>query len=545
MMGSEIAPDTVLFTNGRILTKADVGLDAQPIFSESMLVKDGVISDIGSVKDLTAKYQQDGGMSTRDLEGQTVLPGFIDGHMHLLLLGQSLQKVVLDECKSFDEIRDTLRSYAKKNPDEPRILARGWMLDLTPNGVNTAMLDEIDARPIYINSMDLHSIWCNSSALAEMGVADMSDPVGGTIERDENGKLTGLLSEGAAVGIAWPFLSDAMSKAEKVECIASALDVYTASGYTGLVEMAMDETSWDALLTLRAERPDLAMRTTAYWLVLPDSEAACLKQVDRAVELKKQYNKLNSPDLCITGIKLICDGTIDACTAHVSRPYANGLSPDPLWSKALLEAVVRHAVASGLQIAFHAIGDAAIRMAVDAVEAYAAPDSRHRIEHLEFSAPEDAKRLGALGITASIQPVHCDPVLLRDWPRLIGSHRCERAMAYREFADNGALLAIGSDSPTAPYNPLHNLYTATTRRSAREPESTNTVNEHFRLGVCEAVSAATLGAAKSVFAEDRVGILDVGKIADFVVVGMEWDAKSLLKAEVKETWFGGKRVWSK
>ncbi|KAH7176545.1 amidohydrolase family protein [Dactylonectria macrodidyma] len=545
MMASGTTPITLLFTNGRILAKADVGFEAQPTFAESMLVKDGIISDIGSAKDLSAKYQQDGGISTQDLEGQTVLPGFIDGHMHLLLLGQSLQKVVLDECKSFDEIKDTLRSYARKNPNEPRILARGWMLDLTPNGVNTAMLDDIDPRPIYINSMDLHSIWCSSSALAEMGVADMPDPVGGTIGRDENGKLTGLLSEGAAVGIAWPFLSDAMSKKEKVDCIGSALDVYTASGYTGLVEMAMDETSWDALLTLRTERPDLAMRTTAYWLVLPDSEAACLKQVDRAVELKKQYNKDNSPDLCITGIKLICDGTIDACTAHVSRPYANGESPDPLWNKDLLEAVVKHAVASGLQIAFHAIGDAAIRMAVDAVEAYAAPGSRHRIEHLEFSAPEDAKRLGALGITASIQPVHCDPVLLRDWPRLIGSHRCERAMAYREFADNGALLAIGSDSPTAPYNPLHNLYTATTRRSAREPESLNTVNEHFRLGVCEAVSAATLGAAKSVFAEDRVGSLDVGKIADFVVVGMEWDAKSLLKAEVKETWFGGKRVWRK
>ncbi|KAH8677039.1 amidohydrolase 3 [Ilyonectria robusta] len=544
MMRSETAPATVLFTNGRILSKADVGLNAQPTFAESMLVKDGIISDIGSAVNLTAKYQHDNGISVRDLEGKTVLPGFIDGHMHLLLLGQSLRKVVLDECKSLEEIRDTLRSYAKENPQLPRILARGWMLDLTPDGVNTAMLDDIDPRPIFIDSMDLHSVWCNSPALDALGVADMPDPMGGTIGRDENGKPTGLLSEGAAVGIAWPYLSQAMTKTEKMETIMSALKIYTASGYTGLIEMAMDEVVWDALLTLRAEQPELAMRITAYWLILPDSEAACRKQVERVVELKEKYNRANSPDLCITGIKLICDGTIDACTAHVSKPYSNGLSPDPLWTKDGLEAVVKQAVASGLQIAFHAIGDGAIRMAVDAIEAHAAPNSRHRIEHLEFSAPEEAKRLGELGITASIQPVHCDPVLLRDWPRLIGSHRCERAFAYREFADNGALLAIGSDSPTAPYNPLHNLYTATTRRSAREPESTNTVNEHFRLGVCEAISAATLGAAKSVFAEDRVGSLDVGKAADFVVVGMEWDAKSLLKAEVKETWFDGKGVWS-
>ncbi|KAF7542220.1 hypothetical protein G7Z17_g11771 [Cylindrodendrum hubeiense] len=543
-MGSEIVPVKVLYTNGRILAKADVGLDAQPTFAESMLVQNGIVAEIGSSGNLKAKYQHDDGVSIRDLEGKTVLPGFIDGHMHLLLLGQSLRKVVLDECKSLEEIRDTLRSYARENPHLPRILARGWMLDLTPDGVNTSMLDDLDPRPIFIDSMDLHSVWCNSPALAELGVADMPDPMGGTIGRDENGKLTGLLSEGAAVGIAWPFLSQAMSKTEKMESIMSALDVYMASGYTGLIEMAMDEVVWDVLITLRAERPELAMRITAYWLILPDSEAACLKQVDRVIELKAKYNVDTSPDLCITGIKIICDGTIDACTAHVSKPYSNGLLPGPLWTNDGLESVVKHAVASGLQIAFHAIGDAAIRMAVDAIEAHAAPNSRHRIEHLEFSAPEEAKRLGALGITASIQPVHCDPVLLRDWPRLIGSHRCERAFAYREFADNGALLAIGSDSPTAPYNPLHNLYTATTRRSARDPGSQNTVNEHFRLGFCEAISAATLGAAKSVFAEDRVGSLDVGKAADFVVVDMEWDAQSLLKAKVKETWFGGKRSWS-
>ncbi|RSL49160.1 hypothetical protein CEP54_012546 [Fusarium duplospermum] len=181
--------------------------------------------------------------------------------------------------------------------------------------------------------------------------------------------------------------------------------------------------------------------------------------------------------------------------------------------------------------------------AINVLETHTKPGSRHRIEHLEFSAPEDAKRLGSLGITASIQPVHADPMILVDWPRLIGTHRCKRAFAYRDFADFGALLAIGSDTPTAPWDPLKNLYVATTRRSARQPEWTTTVNENFRLGLCEAVTAATLGAAKSVFAEERVGSLEVGKAADFAGLNLEWDAEKLLGASVEETWFNGKRVY--
>lgn len=221
------------------------------------------------------------------------------------------------------------------------------------------------------------------------------------------------------------------------------------------------------------------------------------------------------------------DGTIDACTAYVSQPYNVEPLAEPLWNKQLLELVVKRAVAGGLQVAFHAIGDKVTQMVVDTIEKCATPGGRHRIEHLELSSPEDAKRLGALGITAAIQPIHSDPVVWRDWNRLIGPDRCECAFAYREFADHGALLAIGSDSPTAPYNPWLNLYVGTTRKSVRE-EDAKAVNAHFRLGLCEAITAATRGAAMSVFDEDRVGSLGIGKAADFAIVDMKWDSHSLL-----------------
>ncbi|KAK1480006.1 amidohydrolase family protein [Colletotrichum cuscutae] len=182
-------------------------------------------------------------------------------------------------------------------------------------------------------------------------------------------------------------------------------------------------------------------------------------------------------------------------------------------------------------------------MAIDAIEKHTTPGRRHRIEHLELVSPEDAVRLGRSGLTASIQPVHSDPAVLTGWPRLIGEDRCHRAFAYREFADAGALMAIGSDSPTSPWAPMENLYVAASRRSARDPKFTGTFNEHVRLGLCESITAATWGAASSVFDEKRTGSLAAGKCADFIVVDMEWDEKSLLQAQVEETWFGGRKVW--
>ncbi|KAI5456616.1 amidohydrolase 3 [Mariannaea sp. PMI_226] len=540
---------TILFHNGHILAKAEVGLNGKPTFADSMLVTDGVIQAIGSRQELEglkqAQQSATGIIETRDLQGRTVLPGFIDGHMHLLLLGQALRKVGLEHCKSLNDILTTLRTYARENPHVPRILAKGWMHSMTPDGVDASMLDGIDSRPIYVDTKDLHSCWTNHAGLAEMGIEGMPDPAGGIIQRDENGKPSGVLSEGAVLSVVWPHLAKVASMQERIDCMLAAFEAYSASGYTGLVEMAMDEHAWDALLELKKRHPDAAMRIVAYWLIKPaDDEAERMRQVEQAIELTGQFNKQTSPDLRIAGIKVICDGIIDACTSYLSEPYAVAPSPPPIWTREHLDPVVKRAAEAGVQIALHAIGDAAITMAVDLLEQYTKPGGRHRIEHLELASPADAKRLGELGLTASIQPVHADPAILRAWPRLIGEHRCERAFAYREFADSGALMALGSDAPTAPWNPLHNIYVATTRRSAREPESDEVVNAHFRLGVCESVVAGTEGAAASVFQDDRVGSLAVGKMADFVVVDMEWEAESLLKSEMKETWFGGKKVWS-
>jgi len=537
-----------LFVNGLIFQYTEGSLDGQATFADAMYIHDGKILDIGSKNDVLSRYLSYGSVApeVRDLDGRTVLPGFVDGHMHLLTLGQSLQKLDLGHCKSLDDIQSSIKSYAAEKPEIKRILCQGWMHSMTSGKALASMLNELDPRPIFIDSKDLHSTWCNDAALVELGVADTPDPPGGKIHRDESGRPSGLLEEAAVLGIVWPHQANKATVEERIQSIRAAVAEYHAAGYTGIIEMAMDEAAWEALRILYTQEPDFAMRIAAYWLIKPaKSQDECFSQVDRAVELRNKFNQESSPNLRIVGIKIICDGIIDACTAFMAEPYAGTTdSPTPVWTETQLAPVVAKADGAELQIALHAIGDAAVKLAVDVLEKNCAPGRRHRIEHLELASAEDALRLGKLGITASIQPVHADPAILRAWPRLLGEHRCGRAFAYREFADGGATLAIGSDSPSAPWNPLANMYVACTRKSAREPSSGETVNEKFKLSLYEAVVAATSGAAESVFAEKCVGRLTPGLLADFVVLDAEWDANLLLRASVKETWFEGKQIWS-
>ncbi|KAL1987018.1 hypothetical protein VTN96DRAFT_5174 [Rasamsonia emersonii] len=512
-----------------------------------MIVENDTIAHVGSSTDEAVQHAKANGAVLQDLQQKYVLPGFIDGHMHLLLLGQSLQKLDLGGCRDLAEIRARIKDYAGQHPQAPRILCKGWMQHMTGGEALATMLDDLDPRPIFIDSKDLLSTWCNSAALRELGVEDMADPAGGTIHRDANGKASGLLSEAAVLSLVWPHIARVASMEDKLDALRAALAAYTASGYTGIVEMAMGENAWEALLLLREqEGGKLPVRVAAHWLIVPSpDEASNLAQVDKAIALHKQFNLDTSPDFRIAGIKVICDGVIDSCTAALLEPYSsNGVSCEPLWTAEMLAPVVHRANQAGLQCALHAIGDKTVRTALDVLEKHGTPSRRNRIEHLEMTTPEDAQRLGKLGITASVQPVRADPAILRAWPTLLGAERCRRAFAYKEFLDGGATLALGSDSPSAPWAPLPNVYIATTRRSAREPETVTKVNEHFALPLVSAMTAATAGAAYSCFADGLTGRLKKGLRADFVVVDMEWSPDRLLQARVLQTWFDGRRVFA-
>jgi predicted amidohydrolase YtcJ len=526
-----------IFTNGRIFSPSN-DLTADNAFAESMIIEDDQIVYVGP------EEQAPTADNLIDLEGRLVVPGFIDGHVHILNFGLSLGKLDLMECTCLEDIQTAIKSFAASHPALPRLLCRGWIQSTTSGIALASMLDDLDPRPIHIESLDIHSVWCNSAALEEMGIYATPDPPGGTIHRDETGRPSGLLSESAVVDIVWPFLARTTTQEAKLKALDQAFKAYTKAGYTGLVDMAMDEPTWDVLRLYR-QRNDPPLHIAAHWLIpFSENQENNFHHVDRAIQLHAEFNPTNSRNFCIMGIKLISDGVVDGCTAALSQPYGNLTNPvEPIWPADMLKDVVQRADQAGLQCAIHAIGDKAVKQAIDVLAEVGTPGRRHRIEHLELTAPEDAKRLGELGITASVQPVHSDPVLFRAWPGLIGD-RCQRAFAYREFVDGGARLAFGTDAPTAAHLPLPNLYNATTRRSALDPGESRATNAHFGLGLAEAVAAATEGAAYARFAEGWTGCLREGRRADFVVLDMRWEAEELLEGKVCETWFGGKRVYS-
>ncbi|KAM0714379.1 hypothetical protein Q7P37_010166 [Cladosporium fusiforme] len=541
-----------LFINGRFFTTEGASpangatTTTSARFAKCMLVEDGLISYIGDDTEHAHSLAASKGASVHDLQGDHVLPGFIDGHTHILLLGQTLKKLDLEPCKTLADIRAAIKAYAQAHPHLPRIICSGWMEYMTDGKATAEMLDDLDPRPIFIDARDLHSSWCNTPAMAEMDVQAMPDPVGGKIYRDEKGNPSGLFSEAACVFLVWPHLAKVASPRDRIEAIRGAIAAMNAAGCTGFIDMAMDEIAWEALQILREEEGGrLSCAIACHWFIKPThSTAEDLAQVDRAIALNKLFNATTSPDLRIAGIKLMCDGVVDSCTAALLEPYTTGQASAPVaWSHDALGAVVQKADRAGLQCALHAIGDGAVKLAIDTLTQFGTPGQRHRIEHLELTRPGDGARLAAAGITASVQPAHADPVLLKAWPTLLGPERYKRAFAYREFHDAGANLALGSDAPTAPYKTLRNMYVATTRRSLRDVESRDTANEHFALSLAEAVACASRGSAFSCFAEGWTGELGVGKRADLVVARMRWEAEELLDARVRETWVWGRRVF--
>lgn len=532
-----------VFLNGRIFTSSE-RRQATADFNSCMVIDGEKIIYVGQEGDKAVQIAIDDGFETVDLANRVVVPGFIDAHTHILLFGLSLRKLDLTGAKSLEDIRQIISAYAGSHPDLPRILCRGWHQPSTGGEALASALDDLDPRPIFVEALDLHSTWCNTSALRELPIEEIKRTCSEHISCDAYGHPTGLLSEGAQTGYIWPHLIHACSEEEKQAALHDAFEAYVEAGYTGLIDMAMDTNAWDALKVYR-ERHGLPLHVAAHWFIPHGSSLEVLqKNVDQAIALRREWHPSKSPGFCIVGIKLIADGVVDGCTAALSQPYAGGTDiVKPLWPADDMNFAVDRAVKGGLQCAIHAIGDAAITQAINAIANANNPEGRHRIEHLELTTEEDVKRLGSLGITASVQPVHSDPALVKAYSKLIGEQAWKRAFAYREFLDNDAPVALGTDAPTARHLPLPNLYNAVTRKSATEPTLETRTHAHQALTLSQALHAATTSAAYSRFADTWTGTLREGLCADFVVLDTLWTPETLLEARVWQTWSKGQKLF--
>lgn len=530
---------TTRYLNGRIFTAHP---DPAEAWAEAFVVDGETITFVGPSEQAPAADE------TVDLQGRLVLPGFTDAHTHLLMAGAALGQVPLTAARSLDEIQTLLHDARSAHPDAAVLRGRGWLFDSVPNGAPTAaMIDAVVADiPVYLDANDYHSCWVNTAALTELGITrDTPDPLGGRIERDTAGEPTGLLHETAAMQYAWAHRDETTTDADRDSDVDRVIGAYLEAGVTGVIDMAFDEFGLAALRRAQERRGgELPLRVAAHWLVTnTGDDEENLAQVARAAELAREGG---SPWVRVVGIKLILDGVIDACTAAMRHPYADGTNAAPIWPPAQLDPVVAAADAAGLQVAQHAIGDHASEIALDAIaNAVALNGERprlHRIEHLEYAAPGTAERMARLGVTASMQPVHSDPAIFANWAEMLGDDRVDRAFPWPEYEDAGALLAFSTDAPTAPHEALANMYVAATRASALDP-SVPAIHPHYALPLQSAIGHATRDAAASVGDGGWRGRIAPGFAADVIVLDSDpftEGAASLLHARVVETIVAGR-----
>lgn len=508
--------------------------DADLAPRESVAVREGRVIAVGDLD--AVRLAAGAGAEEVDLGGAFVSPGLIEGHSHMLMLGESLDKVQLRDAGSIEEVQRRLAAARAAAPDAPMVLGTSWLFDIFPEGERptAAALDAAVADvPVLLDANDLHSVWVNSAALTAMGIdRDTPDPVGGEIVRDANGDATGFLLETAAMKYAWDFLADAATDEDRDRFLAKAFAAYLETGVTGATEMSFGPADLAAYRRTLDRDGRLPFPVNAHWLLTATGDpAADVAQIDEIVRARDELAAAHGDAwLRIVGVKFIMDGVIDACTAAMRSPYANGDLPGPIWDRASALPVAVAADAAGLQLALHAIGDEASAIALDAVQECIRvngprTDRRPRVEHLESVADDTIARMAALDVTASMQPVHCDPAILDNWQAVLGDERAHTGFPWHKFREAGVRLALGTDAPTAPHHAPNNLFIALTAKSvldrSREPYQPQRV-----FTPADALEALTLGAAAATLREDEVGRIASGARANLVV----WDANPLSDA---------------
>ncbi|MEM7561752.1 MAG: amidohydrolase [Pseudomonadota bacterium] len=532
-----------LISGGKIFTANP----DQP-WAGAMLVEAGKIIAVGNEQEIVDLAETDAVQIS--VNRGLVVPGFVDGHVHLMMTGSAMQKAQLQDAGSLEEIQRRVLAWAEANPDAPRVLGTNWVHGDLPDATPTReMLDAIvPDRPVYLEAFDFHSSWLNTAALKELGIdRNTPDPVGGQFVRDpKTGEATGFLLENASVNYVWTLLNN-VDETTMDDFNRTALEAFVRSGITSVVDMAMEEPALESLQRLQASG-ELGVRVVAHMIIFrcddPHEEMA---QVERAIELSRRFK---GDFLRVGGIKIIADGTIDNCTASLSKPYSNGHESGPIWDSGVLDPVVRVADAAGLQVAVHAIGDAAVTMAIDSIEKAMQVNNssacRHRIEHLEYALPEDIERMGALGITASMQPVHVNPEFLDNWKEMLGPERAQQGWAWPLYQKAGSTLAFGTDTPTAPYLPLINMYLASTRKSPDRPDIVP-IRPDWALALDEAIICGTRESAWAARLEHAVGMLKPGLDADLVILDRDvigGGPSSLLETNVSLTMKRGEIVYA-
>jgi len=532
--------DTII-TNAKVYT-----VDAAKPWAEAVAIRGDRILFVGSAKD--ARKHRGSATKVIDAGGRLLLPGLEDSHVHFVSGSLSLAKVDLSGTKTVEEIQERIRRFVAEHPESAWVQGRGWMYSAFPGDMpHKKYLDEVvPDRPAIMTCADGHTSWVNSRALALAGIDRRTpDPDNGRIVRDADGEPTGALLEAAD-----SLVEKILPKPTPEETTAALREGLREAARVGVVRvhgMGGEFEALELLDQLRQEGSLTVRFSVTMWVSPPGLSADDWKAYEDA------RLKYNDEWISIGGVKLMLDGVIDSQTGAMLDPYEGQVKNRGklFWEPEAYKKAVVEINSKGIQVSTHSIGDAAIRLSLDAYELGASesgnPDLRNKIEHAEDIAASDILRFGRLGVIGSFQPLHAnpDPIWMGAWIKNVGPERERRAWAWKSVLDGGGRLAFGSDWPVVTLNPWLGLQVAVTREDMEGRPAGGWIPGE-KLSVADAVHAYTMGGAFAMRREKEEGSIEAGKLADLILLSQnifEIAPHKIAETKVVLTMVGGKIIF--
>lgn len=546
---SNLSADLVI-SNGKVYT-----VNEQQTWAEAVAVKGGEIVYVGTNEGVKDWIDEE--TKQQDLNGQMMLPGFVDSHAHPVMGGAYVRSLALDTFAGPEQWIVQIAEYAKQNPDAKVIFGYGFLASaFGPEGPTSAMIDAVVAdRPVYLMDEGFHGAWANSNAMQLLGVnKDTKDPAPGFsyYKRDAKGNATGYLLEATAtMGIESLDILSADSIALGTEDVIKIMNSY---GITSVFDAgALDVADLQiAVLDKLTEQGKMTVRMVASHMV------STAEQADSAIEKTKHKRDVSKRDMYhINTLKIMDDGTIEGKTAGMFEDYQGepGNKGETVFSQTQMNQLIADASREGIDVHIHALGERAISETLNAIELIRADkshdDSRSRftICHIQVMTDEDIARFARLDVIAQSTPLWAS--YDEFGKEFVSNDQFSRYFRFNSLKEAGVKMSFGSDFPasgagTLGMSPIFNIEIGHTRQTPEQENAPIQPGAHERLDVATLIKGYTLDGAYQMHLEDQVGSIEVGKKADFVILDKNLfnvDMYSIHKVQVTQTILNGKTVY--
>ena len=550
--------ETIIIINGHVQT-----LDEQSSTAEAIFIKNNKIHKVGSESEILKLKEEN--TKVISANGGTIMPGFIDSHVHLFPGADGLNKLDLMQVNTFDELKSLILNQISQNPAGAFIFGRGanYKLFSESDSKSRKQLDQVStSNPILLQAPDGHTAWANTKALSDANVLNgVSLPVGHEVLMSSDGLAEGMLRENEAIRLVLTLQGSNRARVgldtgedphppatnqerlNDIEVLKNGLSHLAKLGVTSIHNMDGNFYTLELLEEIR-NKGNLTCRVKVPFHFKTEMRIEKL-------ELASKMNERWDDDFLSSGlVKFFMDGVLDSGTAFLIDDYADtpGHKGDALFDEKLFNALSKDVDRRGLQIAVHSIGDGAVRRVLNAYanarDKNGIRDSRHRVEHIELIQKNDIPKFKKLGAIASMQPVHppgSDGLPLEPTISKIGRQRFDLAYAWRSIKDAGGNITFSTDWPVSNVNPINAISNALNRKVWTNGQKDQ------RLSLIETLKAYTIEGAYAEFKEHKKGKLSAGYLADVVILSDRIDLLDTTKLStltVTHTIVDGKIVFS-